>query len=88
MKLAYVVWEDAAELDETPWALHDECFTYDPVLCKQVGFVVYDGPEGIVLTEAVIGDVTVARRNQIPKGMIRSLTWLTEPNSLTEVGNE
>jgi hypothetical protein len=88
MKLVYVVWEDATELDVTAWAEHEEDFVYTPVCCKQVGFLLYDGPEGIVVTNGVIEDGTVARRNQIPRGMIRSIEWLTEPNSSTEVGSE
>jgi hypothetical protein len=88
MKLVYVVWEDASELDVTAWAIHEEEFEYSPVLCKQVGFVLYDGPEGLVITNGVIADGTVARRNQIPRGMIRRIEWLTEPSFLTEVENE
>jgi hypothetical protein len=88
MKLVYVVWEDASELDVTAWAVHEEEFEYSPVLCKQVGFVLYDGPEGLVITNGVIADGTVARRNQIPRGMIRRIEWLTEPSFLTEVENE
>jgi hypothetical protein len=88
MKLAYVIWEDASELDVTAWSEHEEDFTYSPVLCKQVGFVLYDGPEGLVITNGVIADGVVARRNQIPRGMIRRVEWLTEPSSLTEVENE
>jgi len=88
MKLAYVVWEDASELDVTAWAVHEEEFEYTPVLCKQVGWVVYDGLEGIVITQAVTSNGEIARRNQIPKQMIRSIEWLTEPNSSMEVENE
>jgi hypothetical protein len=88
MKLAYIVWEDASELDVTAWAVHEEEFSYIPVLCKQVGWVIYDGPEGIILTQAVTSNGEVARRNQIPKHMIRSIEWLTEPSFLTEVENE
>ena len=80
MKLAYVLWEDASELDTTPWAEHEEGFVYTPIMCAQVGFILYDGEEGIVITEAVINDGTVARRNQIPRGMIRRIEWLTEPS--------
>jgi len=80
MKLAYVVWEDASELDVTAWVEPEEVFEYNPVLCKQVGFVLYDGPEGLVITNAVIDNVCVARRNQIPRGMIRRIEWLTEPS--------
>jgi len=88
MKLAYVIWEDASELDVTAWAVQEEEFEYVPVLCKQVGWVVYDGPEGIVITQAVTSNGEIARRNQIPKQMIRSIEWLTEPNSSTVVENE
>jgi hypothetical protein len=88
MKLVYVVWEDATELDVSAWAEHEEEFVYVPVLCKQVGFLLYDGPEGIVITNGVIADGTVARRNQIPRGRIRRIEWLTEPSFLTEAVNE
>jgi len=59
-----------------------------PVLCKQVGWVVYDGPEGIILTQAVTSNGEIARRNQIPKQMIRSIEWLTEPSSLMAAASE
>lgn len=88
MKLAYIVWEDASELDVTAWTTHEEEFTYVPVLCKQVGWVVYDGPEGIILTQAITSNGEIARRNQIPKQMIRSIEWLTEPSSLMEAVSE
>ena len=88
MKLAYIVWEDASELDVTAWTTHEEEFTYIPVLCKQVGWVVYDGPEGIILTQAITSNGEIARRNQIPKQMIRSIEWLTEPSSSMEAESE
>lgn len=88
MKLAYIVWEDASELDVTAWTTHEEEFTYVPVLCKQVGWVVYDGPEGIILTQAITSNGEIARRNQIPKQMIRSIEWLTEPSSSMEAESE
>lgn len=88
MKPVYVIWEDASELDVTAWTEHDEGFVYIPVLCTQVGFVLYDGPEGLILTEAFTSNGEVARRNQIPRGMIRSIEWLTELSSLTAVANE
>jgi len=88
MNLVYVVWEDASELDVTAWAEHEGDFVYVPVLCKQVGFVLYDGPEGLVITNGVLDDGVVARRNQIPRGMIRRVEWLTEPSFLMEAENE
>lgn len=88
MKLAYIIWEDASELDVTAWTEHEEEYFYTPVLCRQVGWVIYEGPEGIVVTQAITSNGEVARRNQIPKQMIRSIEWLTEPSSSTEAGNE
>lgn len=88
MKLAYIIWEDASELDVTAWTEHEEEYLYTPVLCRQVGWVIYDGPEGVVVTQAITSNGEVARRNQIPKQMIRSIEWLTEPSSSTEAENE
>lgn len=88
MKLAYIIWEDASELDVTAWTEHEEEYNYTPVLCRQVGWVIYEGPEGIVVTQAITSNGEVARRNQIPKQMIRSIEWLTEPSSSTEAENE
>lgn len=88
MKLAYIIWEDASELDVTAWTEHEEEYIYTPVLCRQVGWVIYEGPEGVVVTQAITSNGEVARRNQIPKQMIRSIEWLTEPSSSTEAENE
>jgi hypothetical protein len=88
MKLVYVVWEDACELDDSPWGWMPDDFVYEPTLCKQVGFLLYDGSEGVVISNGVMKDGTVARRNQIPRGMIRSIEWLTEPSFLTEAESE
>lgn len=88
MKLAYIIWEDASELDVTAWTEHEEEYLYTPVLCRQVGWVIYEGPEGVVVTQAITSNGEVARRNQIPKQMIRSIEWLTEPSSSTEAENE
>ena len=75
MKMAYVEWEDAADIDDAPWAVHeDEGFTYTPVLVNQVGYLLYDGPEGVVLTSAYIEGGTVGCRTQIPRGMVRKMT--------------
>jgi hypothetical protein len=88
MKLALIVWEDACEIDDAPWAEHDEDFQYTPLVCTQVGWVLYDGPEGVVISNGAFPGGTVARRNQIPRGMIRRIEWLTEPSFLTEVVSE
>lgn len=88
MKLICVHWEDACELDDSPWGWMPDDFVYEPTMCIQVGFLLYDGPEGIVISNGVMKDGTVARRNQIPRGMIRSIEWLTEPSFLMEAESE
>ena len=75
MKPALIVWEDAGDLDVTPWTEHDESFEYEPLLVTQVGYILYDGDEGIVVTSAYY-DETVGMRSQIPRGMIRSIKYL------------
>ena len=88
MKLALVVWEDACELDDTTWTEHEDDFEYKPLLCKHVGFIVYDGPEGIVISCGMFPDGIMTRRHQIPRCMIRRIEWLTEPSFLTEAESE
>jgi hypothetical protein len=79
MKMAFVLWEDAADLDQYPWAEHEETFVYKPVLVEQIGYVLYDGEEGVVLTSSVfVDDSTVGCRTQIPRGMIRSITIIDD----------
>lgn len=73
MKMAYVEWEDASDLDDTPWTTHGD-FIYQPVMVSQVGYLLYDGEEGIVLTSSYIADGIVGCRTQIPRGMIRNIT--------------
>ena len=47
MRAVYVEWEDACDLDTTPWSDIDDA-PYTPLLVTQVGLVVYDGPEGMI----------------------------------------
>ena len=75
MKPVVVVWEDACDLDDAPWNEHDDNFIYEPVLVEQVGYILYDGPEGIVLTNAYYDEI-VGTRSQIPRGMIREVKEL------------
>ena len=75
--MAYVEWEDASDLDDTPWTTHDD-FIYEPVMVSQIGYLLYDGQEGIVLTSSYIADSTVGCRTQIPRGMIRNITIIDE----------
>lgn len=77
MKMAYVEWEDASDLDDTPWTTHDD-FIYEPVMVSQIGYLLYDGQEGIVLTSSYIAGGTVGCRTQIPRGMIRNITIIDD----------
>jgi hypothetical protein len=72
--LVLVQWEDATLLDLEPWAVNKD-HTYSPKLFTSVGFLLYDGKEGLILTSAWSVD-TVAARDQIPRGMIRSIKRL------------
>jgi hypothetical protein len=76
-RLAVVEWEDAHDQDggvawvdnpgkEEPWAAY---------IVISVGFVLYDGPEGMRLTSAWSKDV-IGHRDNIPRGMIRKVSWL------------
>lgn len=68
LSLVKVTWEDACELDDTPWTGLTE-HTGAPVVV-QVGFVLEDTDKHLVLTHAYTTGGEVARRNLIPKGMI------------------
>lgn len=72
--LVLVVWEDACNLDTDAWADNNPV-KYEAKLFKQVGFLLYDGKEGVILTSAWSVD-KVAPRDQIPRGMIRKVTRL------------
>ncbi len=69
-----VVWEDAQVMDDGAWvenANHD----YKPYLVYQVGFLLSDTPEGLILSQAW-NPKMVGARDQIPRGMVRSVTPL------------
>ena len=79
MKLVIVKWEDACDVDADVWVVHDnDTFEYTPCMVFTIGVVLYDGPEGMILTSSVIEDGTVGRRFQIPRGMIREVEEITE----------
>jgi len=87
MKPALILWEDAGVVDNTNWVDHDE-YTWQPIIIKTCAIVLYDGPEGMVVTHSVgEGSVTFTRL-QIPRGMIKEVIWLTEPNSWMEAVSE
>jgi hypothetical protein len=73
-----VRWEDATELDTTAWVQevsHD--YKPDEALVNSVGFLLHESDKGVVLTSAWCeGGEQVARREQIPRGMIRKIVRL------------
>jgi hypothetical protein len=76
--LVLVIWEDATELDVTAWVqetTHD--YRADEGLMNSVGFLLHESKSGVVLTSAWAEDgQQVARREQIPRGMIRKIVRL------------
>lgn len=75
-RLARVVWEDACSQDSTAWVERaDPPATYQPVLITTVGFLIYDGPEGVILTGSW-GPAQIGPRDQIPRGMVREVQFL------------
>ncbi len=72
--LVLVIWEDATVLDTGAWAdngKHD----YKPCIFHQVGFLIAHSDAGVILSSAWHPE-TVAARDQIPRGMIRSMSVL------------
>lgn len=72
--LVLVEWEDATVLDDAAWCDKTE-HHYKPKHFISVGFLLYDGKEGVILTSAWSQDM-VAARDQIPRGMVRKVKKL------------
>jgi hypothetical protein len=72
--LVMVVWEDAKQIDSGPWAENRD-HDYKPHLVYQVGFLLSNTDKGVILTAAWHPDL-VGSRDQVPIGMIRSITPL------------
>jgi hypothetical protein len=72
--LVMVTWEDATLLDTGAWADNKD-HKYSPKTFISVGFLLYDGKEGLILTSAWSPDM-VAARDQIPRGMVRKVQKL------------
>jgi hypothetical protein len=75
MKIVRCVWEDAAELDEGPWADRHEAEPNKPVIFHQVGYLYEIAPEAVVMT-ACVGEDQMGPRTRIPIGMVRELVEL------------
>ena len=75
MKAVLVVWEDACEMSEHPWEFSQDEYEYDPRIVHQIGYLVQKDENGIMLTSAYT-DNQIARRQQIPAKMIKTITFL------------
>lgn len=75
MKPVLVVWEDACEMSDTPWEFAQEDYVYEPRIVHQIGYLVQEDEHGIMLTSAYT-DNQIARRQQIPQKMIKTITFL------------
>lgn len=76
--IVLVEWEDAKTL-EIPW-MDPVDVQYEPYIVTQVGFLIQDLPNAIILSQAVAPDLLGAP-DQIPRGMIRSITYLNSPSN-------
>lgn len=72
--LVLVVWEDAKVVADGPWTENKDR-PYEPHLVYQVGFLLKDTKQGVQLTQAWHPDL-ISPPDQIPRGMIRSVTYL------------
>lgn len=76
-KVVFVEWEDACCLDSGTWVDSDTETEYNPVVMRTVGFLLLDKPEGVIVT-GTFSPVSIAPRDQIPRGMIRKFIVLQE----------
>lgn len=72
--MVLVTWEDARTLDGGPWVLN-EPREYKPHIVHQVGFLLSNTDQGVILSQAWHPEF-IAAPDQIPLGMIRSMTLL------------
>jgi hypothetical protein len=72
--LVLVIWEDAKTIDAGAWAENKD-HNYQAHLVHQVGFLLAHTEAGVILTAAWHPDL-VGARDQVPLGMVRSITPL------------
>lgn len=73
--LVLVTWEDANTMDEGTWVNHPDKHEYKPLIVHQVGFLLYEGDDGIILTHAWHTD-QIAPRDSIPRAMVQKIVRL------------
>lgn len=83
--IALVEWEDAYTLDSTAWVAKQPA-KWSAYVVHTVGFILYDGPEGVIVTDSSTHDQT-GPRCQIPRGMIHSVTYVAPKPTRKHHGN-
>jgi hypothetical protein len=73
-----VEWEDAWVDADGPWVDQEACKPMEAKIFRQLGFLLEDNDDCIVLTHAMEGPGKglMASRERIPRGMVRSITEL------------
>jgi hypothetical protein len=72
-KVAKLVWEDAQQRTTSAWN-EQLVWEYVPYYVTTVGIVLYEGPEGYVLTDS-LSEELVGNVFQIPKAMVKEETF-------------
>jgi hypothetical protein len=75
VKIVYVIWQDAAQLDCGPWVDRKTAPAPAPTIFHQVGYLYSLTPTEVVLT-ACMGEESMGARDLIPAGMVKSITEL------------
>lgn len=75
-RIAVVEWEDASVLDSETWVDKTQAPTPEASVFKTVGFVLEANRKHVILT-CTDGTRLMGARTRIPRGMVRSLTYLT-----------
>lgn len=73
-RIAIVEWEDASD-DEETWLYRKNTPAAEVVVHRQVGFVLAVNKTEVLLTSTV-SEKLLAARTRIPRGMVRSITYL------------
>lgn len=73
-----IKWEDATQKESGTWLSVDHTteHTYDPAIMCTVGFLLSQTDRGVIVSSTWSPDC-IAPRDQIPAGMIHSITYLS-----------
>jgi hypothetical protein len=74
-RLVLVEWEDATLLDSETWVQTPEEHEYKPCIHQTAGWLLSDTKAGIIIAGTWQPGCTSVR-DQIPRGMIRRITFL------------